>query len=525
MTLTSALTASFNRFRFTLENMTGFRRYAAAFLLGAAMTAALAPIGLFPVLLLCVPGFLFLARHAPTRGKSFLVGWAFGSGYFIFGLYWISAALFVDIHQWGWVLPLSVIVGPALLALYYGFISLLAHRYRAAPAAHAMAVVAAWSGIEWLRGHLLTGFPWNLAGYAWHWDLPVMQTAAFTGVYGLTLLTVFWAAAPAFAQTKRLLAGFALVTFMLVTAAGGLRLALHPTEQAGDATVRIVQANIPETTKWDQNEDWRNLEKHIRLSKQGSSVLAAPPRVIVWPETAVSADLQQFPDIAHIIAINMPKDSTAILGELRVDAAMASRPSFYNSVAVMDNKGKILDTYDKFHLVPFGEYIPFRDTFKFTPVALALSGISDFTPGDGPHTIRVGTLPAFSPLICYEIIFPGAVASRTDRPGWLVNVTNDAWYGKTAGPHQHLAIARLRAIEEGLPLARAANTGISAIFDGTGRELGSQALGTTGVVDSILPKALPTTVYEKYGDFTFFLMLILTICAAKVLYRKEAGAA
>ncbi|MBI1214892.1 MAG: apolipoprotein N-acyltransferase [Alphaproteobacteria bacterium] len=523
MTLTSCTTEKFARFRNALESMTGFRRYATAFLLGSVMTAILAPIGFFPVLLVCVPGLAFLARTAPTRWKSFLVGWVFGAGYFIFGLYWVSAALFVDIKQWGWVLPLSVIVGPAILALYYGFVTLFAHRYRARPVAHGLALVASWSGVEWLRGHLFTGFPWNLPGYAWHWDLPVIQTAAVTGIYGLTLITLFWAMAPVFVPRRRLLAGFAVFSFIALTAAGGLRLALNPTEQAGDATVRIVQANIPETVKWDQDQDWRNLEKHIKLSKKKSSVLSAPPTVIVWPETAISADLQQFPDIAHIIAINMQKGSTAILGELRVDAAMASRPSFYNSVAVMDSNGAVLHTYDKHHLVPFGEYIPFRDKVTFKPLALAMTGISDFTPGDGPHTIKVDGLPSFSPLICYEVIFPGAVASRAHRPGWLVNVTNDAWYGKTEGPHQHLAIARMRAVEEGLPLARAANTGISAMFDGAGRELGSQRLATAGIVDAILPKALPPTTYTQFGDSIFFLLLILTAGAAEVLYRKESS--
>lgn len=521
MTLAERIAVSFAKFRFRLERQTGIRRYAAAFFAGACMTAALPPVGFFPVLLLAVPAFIFLARSAPTRFKSFCVGWAFGAGYFIFGLYWVSAALFVDIRSWAWVLPLSAVLGPCVLALYYGFISLCAHRMRHVYAAHALSLVAAWAGVAWLRGHLLTGFPWNLPGYAWHWALPVMQSAAVVGIYGLTLLTLFWAAMPVFAKTQRRLAGIALVSFLCAAAAGGVRLALYPTVQAGDATVRLVQANIPETVKWNPDQDWRNIETHAALSSAPSRVFAAPPTIVIWPETAVNADLAQFPDIAHIIAMHLQKGGIGIIGELRVVAPKGGLPRFYNSVAVMDDTGRVLDTYDKHHLVPFGEYIPFRNDIPFAPLAAAVSGVGTFTAGDGAHTYAVAGAPGFSPLICYEAIFPGEVASRAERPHWLVNVTNDAWYGKTAGPHQHLAIARMRAVEEGLPLARAANTGISAMFDGAGRMLGSLPLETQGVVDAILPQALPPTIYSQYGDSIFALLLALTFGTAEILYRRE----
>ncbi|MEZ0222958.1 MAG: apolipoprotein N-acyltransferase [Alphaproteobacteria bacterium] len=506
-------------FKTKCEHITGFKKYALAFGLGGLLTFTMPPIGFVPALLVCVPGLVFLSINAPTRWKSFLTGWVFGAGYFIFGLYWISAALFVDLSQWGWALPFSAILGPAVLALFYGFIPLLARRWRQNEPAYALAVCAIWSAIEYLRGHVLTGFPWNMPGYAWHWMLPVLQAASVAGIYGLTLLTLVWAALPALTKERRVVQALA-VLFVVVAAAGAVRLSANPTEQSGHYTVRIVQANIPENIKWDNDEDWRNLEKHMKLTKEKSE-LPDPVTFVVWPETAVSADLAAFPDIAHIIAASLPKDSLGLLGALRVDASNQGHPAFYNSLTVLDKHDKVIGTYDKHHLVPFGEYIPLRDKIPFTPLALAVSGIGEFTRGPGPSTLHIGDLPAFSPLICYEVIFPGEVVDQKDRPEWMVNVTNDGWYGKTAGPHQHLGIARLRAIEEGLPLARAANTGISAMFDPLGRFLGTQALETSGYVDSILPKPMPPTIYSQVGDSIFFVLLAATLAAAEGLRRRR----
>ena len=499
---------------------TGFKKYAFAFLLGALMTLTLPPIGIFPVMALVVPGLAMLSRLAPSGGKSFLTGWAFGAGYFIFGLYWVSAALFVDIDMWKWVLPFSAIIGPAALALTYGFIPLLAHPFRKNMGAHAMALVTTWSAVEWARGHWFTGFPWNLPGYTWHWALPVMQASAFVGIYGLTLLTVFWAMIPLLLNSNRRLAHIAIASLALVTLGGAVRLSMHPTVQSGHYSVRIVQANIPEETKWNKDDDWRNFEKHMNLSALNADA-AAPPTFVIWPETAVNADLAQFPEIAHLIAIKMPKGATAILGALRVDQSNPNAPKFYNSVSVLDEHAKVIANYDKHHLVPFGEYIPYREHLQLTPMAAEVSGVGDFTRGPGVQTLHIADLPAFSPLVCYEAIFPGEVADEAHRPDWLVNVTNDGWYLKTAGPHQHFAAARMRAIEEGLPLARAANTGISAMIDPVGRILAAQPLMTQGYVDAILPAPLPPTVYARFGDLLFLLMLLVSGASAFALQRGK----
>lgn len=513
---------SFEKFKSCLEALSGFKRYAAAFALGAVMTLTTAPIALVPLLLLTAPGLAILARNAPTRLKSFAVGWAFGAGYFIFGLYWVSAALFVDIQQWKWVLPLSLVAGPALLALHYGLIPLLARRFRQSEGAHALALAVAWAAVEWLRGHWLTGFPWNLSGNAWLHVLPALQAVSVVGIYGLTLLTLFWSMLPLLLPAHKRISHIAIVSLACVIVWGGIRLSIHPTEQSGNHTVRIVQANIPQALKWDNDEDWRNFEKHLDLSSRPSR-LKDPVTFIVWPETAVHADLTLFPEIAQLISQKLPKDSVPLLGNLRVVDTMGATPQFFNSVTVLGEKGTVLANYDKHHLVPFGEYIPFREKIKATPIALMVSGIGDFTRGSGPRTIEAKGLPGFSPLICYEAIFPGNVTEPGKRPAWLVNVTNDGWYGKTAGPHQHFANARMRAIEEGLPLARSANTGISAMVDPLGRVVGFQPLGTSGYVDTVLPAPLPPTVYARWGDLPFFILLILLAGVAVTLRRAETA--
>lgn len=488
----------------------GLRTYAASFGLGTLMTLALPPAGIFPVVLFCVPGFVALARAAQTKRAAFLIGWAFGAGYFIVGLYWVSIALFVDIAQFWWVLPLSAVIGPAVLALFYGLIPLLAWRYRADAALHALVFAASWAAIEWVRGHALTGFPWNLAGQAWHRVLPVLQLDAALGIYGLTLLTLLWATLPLFGRRGLMVAALA---FLIAVGGGAARLWLNPTAESG-ASVRIIQPNIPETLKWDKDEAQRNFAHILSLTALPAQ---KPVSFVVWPETAITADLQQSPGLAREIAAHFPAGAVGLLGTLRV----TEDQQYFNSVTFLSTQGDVTGQYDKHHLVPFGEYIPFRAYLDLTPIAAGISGIGDFTPGTGPATLPAGGLPAPSPLICYEAIFPGAVARTDARPGWLLNVTNDAWYGRSTGPYQHLEIARLRAVEEGLPLIRAANTGVSAVIDPLGRVLAQAPLGSTGIIDALLPASLPPTIYSRFGDALFFLMLALLAILGETLRGRK----
>jgi len=513
-----------------LQHLAGFKKYAALFGFGALMVLALPPVGFFPVIFASVPALILLTATAPTRFRAFLAGWAFGAGYFIFGLYWVSAALFVDIHQWAWVLPLSLVVGPAVLGIFYGLIPLPVWQWRARRDAYALLFVTVWALVEYARGHVMTGFPWNLPGHVWNDVLPVLQTASLAGLYGLSLLTLLWAALPLLYKNRAVAVPVA-ASLLLLSAWGGWRLYVHPTQPAGEYLVRIVQPNLPQSMKWDPDEDWRNLERHVTLGKNTEAEQAAereapPPRFIVWPETASTADLEHFPEIAQFIAAGMPQNSTLILGNLRVTLDRRQSPvAYHNSVTALNKKAEVEATYDKHHLVPFGEYIPFRNEMSvIRPLALAVSGIGDFTPGDGVKTLHLEGRPSFSPLICYEVIFPRAVVDAADRPQWLVNVTNDGWYGNSAGPYQHLAIARLRAIEEGLPLVRAANTGISAVVDPVGRIIARQPLLTEGRLDSFLPSALPPTLYARFGDAAFYVLTLLAGLAGLVLaFRKSTN--
>lgn len=490
---------------------TGRRRYAYAFALGGTLTLTMPPIGFFIAALISVPGFIWLAQGAETKRQSFLTGWAYGGGYFITGLYWISAALFVDIAQWGWVLPLSLIVGPALLALmFYSFIPLLAHHWRHHHTAHTLLFCTIWAAIEWLRGHILTGFPWNLPGYMWQHVLPVAQITAVVGIYGLTLLTLLWAAVPALWSPRRLRLVM-IASFIAVLSFGFIRLLPITAVASDQPLVRIVQGNLPQTAKWDKEEQARNLALHTELSDR-----TTPADIVVWPETAVTQDMILSPDTARFIASQLPPGSVGILGSLRVTGDIQVNPAFHNGLYVLDSDGRVLDSYDKFHLVPFGEYIPFRRYLNMTPIAAGISGIGDFTPGPGPRTLALdGRIPPFSPLICYEVIFPGNVTDKANRPAWLVNFTNDAWYGRSAGPYQHVEISRIRAIEEGLPLVRAANTGISIVVDAYGRTTAQLGLNERGALTTRLPDALPPTLYARWGDAPFAVLLLLTLLIAR----------
>jgi apolipoprotein N-acyltransferase len=494
----------YNDFMDTLRKRPAVSCFAA----GALMTLALPPIGFFPVLFFSVPFLIDCCYRAHRVKRAVLYAWLFGCGYFILGLYWVSAAMFVDIGQWAWVLPLSLIAGPAVLALYWALIPLMTLRYRDHKTAHALIFVSAWSLIEYLRGHLFTGFPWNLAGYSWVHLLPVMQASSVVGIYGLSLLTLFFAALPCYADSKKLRV-FSIALFILIATWGGARLALTPSLNSGETMIRIVQANIPQTMKWDPEQDFRNLEKHALLSQRDT-----PADIVVWPETAVTSDLVLNPHVANYISQRIPAGSHALLGNLRITRE-DGKDAYHNSVSLMDDKGTVSDAYDKFHLVPFGEYIPFRDKLNLTPIALAIANIGDFTPGSGNRTLQTDGVPPFSPLVCYEAIFPAAVVNKNDRPQWMVNVTNDGWYGKTAGPHQHFEIVRVRAIEEGLPLARAANTGISGMIDPLGRVTAQLDLGEEGTLDARLPTALPPTIYARYHDAGFFFLLALLMLAGE----------
>ncbi len=514
-----------------VAGVSGWRRHVLAVLLGAIAAAALPPVH---AVILLVPAFTGLAwliagagaARKPARA-AFAAGWWFGFGYFVAGLYWLSHALLADAERFGWLVPIAVPGVAAGLALFAGAAALAVHLSRARGIGLVLALAVAWTAADWLRGVLLSGFPWNLVGTAWAYSDSMIQVVALTGVHGLGLFTVAVAAAPAVldrvmdppGRARRQAIGVlasALAALVLVWAGGVLRLASAPPVGDDEAMVpgvqlRLVQANIFQNHKWRPELRAANLSRHLSLTVAPGFEEATH---VIWPETAAPFFLTTDDERRAAVAAVSPPGGALITGAPRVTAA---RDRIWNSLVAIDEAGAVVGVYDKFHLVPFGEYVPLRD---WVGIAKLTHGAVDFSAGPGPRTLRLPGLPPVSPLICYEAIFPGRVLDAADRPDWLLNITNDAWFGISSGPYQHFAAARLRAVEEGLPLVRAANTGISAVVDPYGRVVSTLGLGRRGVVDSPLPLPLAElTPYADLGDWIPLLFLVATALGAVFFSR------
>ncbi len=512
-----------------LASLTGRRRHLAALLLGALAAASLPPIDMTPVLLISFPGLIWLSDGNTGYKSAFALGWSFGFGFFVAGLYWIAAALFVDIGQFWWLVPFAVAGFPAVLAIFTGVAVAasyaLCQSLRLGGTERVLALVFCWCTAEWLRGHVLTGFPWNLIGYAWSGAFPgglaMLQFASLFGIYGLSLLTVLIACLPArlgdFSGRRWQSLLVAILLVALPAGWGAYRLSHGHTGDVPGVTLRLVQPSIPQTFKNDPAQLLGNFRRLFALSTPSGS---PPPTAIIWPEDAAPPFLDRDGGARQAIAQAAAPNGYVITGTTRTDPPPDNPVHVWNSLAAIDHEGTIRASYDKFHLVPFGEYVPLRDIL---PIQKITPGTIDFSTGDGPHTITLPGLPPFSPLICYEAIFPGAVVDPAHRPDWLLNITDDAWYGNTSGPFQSVAIARLRAIEEGLPLARDGDNGISAMFDPYGRVVARLDLDAVGALDVSLPLPLPPTLYSRWGDMPYFVGLLLMI-ATLLWHRLRSGA-
>ncbi len=505
-----------------LAALTGWRRAAAAWMLGAIATLAMPPVGAAPVLVLVFPPLVWLLDGVRTRFGAFAAGWWFGFGYLLVGLYWVGVALTVDLERFFWFLPLATAALPAGLAVFAGLAVLVYRQLPVAGVGRPVGFALCWALAEWLRGHILTGFPWNLVGYTWVDWLPVIQSVSVIGIYGLSLLTVLAASLPAamidregnWSRAGLAATVAALALFGAIAAAGAVRLAGTETAFHSDVRLRLVQPNIRQADKWDPEQWVANFRLHLDLSAARGG---APVTHVVWPETAVTSLLGQDEAARRAIGSVTPPGSVTITGAPR-GAPPGEPPQYWNSLFAIGGDGTVVAAYDKFHLVPFGEYMPLRDVL---PIDRVVPGEFDYSAGPGPETLELPGLPPVSPLICYEAIFPGEVtAPHGPRPQWLLNITNDAWYGETAGPHQHFAIARTRAVEEGLPLVRVATTGISGVVDSHGRLTARLGLGQRGVVDALLPVDLGApTIYSRWGDSAFW--FVWATMAAAILIRRH----
>ncbi len=519
------------------STLAGWRRALFAAFLGGLAATALPPWHVLPLLIPAFVGLVWLLDGARTTRTGLFIGWCFGAGHFLVGTHWIVEPLLIDPARHAWLIPFALFGLSAGLAIFTALIGaafvFLHRRAIIAGPGRIIALATLWTLFEWVRSWIFTGFPWNLLGYVWSPSPAMLQTASVAGVYGLSLVTVVAAAMPALlgegAGNRRTLR-YALViaaTLLLpagLFAYGSARLAAAPpadTAIVPDVRLRIVQANIPQRLKWQADRRVANLQQHVAMSRQPATA-GAPPTHVIWPETAVPFFLGEDAAARQAAAQAVPAGGLLITGAPRSETASAGAGPrrFWNSVHAIDGSAAVEATYDKSHLVPFGEYIPARGIL---PIDKIVPGQGDFTPGSGRRSLRLTGLPPVSVLVCYEAIFPGAAVDRADRPAWILNLTNDAWFGKLAGPRQHLAISRMRAVEEGLPLIRAANTGISAVVDPYGRILARLAIGETGIIDADLPMAIEKPpLFARLGAGTLIWLLALSVVLTGLFYRRDA---
>ncbi len=497
-----------------------------AFLLGAMGALGFAPVFLLPALLLALSGIWFFLERNIEEGASFFkifwLGWFFGFGHFTAGLYWITYALTVDLASFWWMMPFALFGIPAVLAVFTGASFLLTSLWPYGGISRAFAFAAIWVGVEWLRGHLFTGFPWNLLGYAWAFSAEMRQLASLGGVYGLSFLTLLMAISLIYIAGKRPFERTISLSVYLVAGFCWLwgleRLKTPDVISSSPLAIRLVQPSIPQTLKWDPAQKEANFMTLLELTRRPSRL---PLKAIIWPESAVPFCLEQDLFRRLLIAETLPQGALLFTGGLRRTDDGVKLLNLWNSLFVLNDKGDVVAHYDKSHLVPFGEYLPLRaaldGVFGKGSIKKITAGTLDFTPGAGSASLPLPEgFPAFSGLVCYEVIFPRAILNPAQpRPGWIINVTNDAWYGNTSGPYQHLETARFRAIEEGIPLVRVANSGISAVFDAYGHMMGPLKLNEKGVSDLWLPS--PTRLvpfYARWGDWvTLGSIAILLILA------------
>ena len=519
------------RFGASISLAVGFRRFALAFAAGAVGALALPPLGFLPAIVAPMTTAVFLidgcgAGWAHRARCAFGAGWAVGFGYFVVSLYWLGAAFLVEPDKFAWALPLGVLGLPALLAFFPAFGFALAALFWRPGAARVFALAAGLGLSEFARGALFTGFPWNGYGMALAAWTPLAQAASVVGLYGLTLLVVLLGAAPATLADARAhrvrpaaLAGVALAA---LAAFGALRLAGGSVAMTPGVRLRIMQPNLPQDAKFKPAAGQEILRAYLELSDRSTSPATAglaDVTHLIWPESPFPFALNREPQALTTLAAALGGRTTLLTGAIRVD----EKNRAYNALAAVDSSGKIVASYDKVHLVPFGEYLPFGGVLRALGLRHFIALPGGFEPGAQRRAMHAPGLPAFQPLVCYEAIFPGEVTPQTpdgERPAFLLNVTNDGWFGRTAGPHQHLAQARLRAVEEGLPLVRAANTGISAVIDPYGRVMNYLPLGQAGVMDSSLPQPIPVTIFGLYGQTVAWMMWAAV--AAIALIRRPA---
>jgi apolipoprotein N-acyltransferase len=509
--------------------------YFISFALGAISALAFAPTYLFILAIVGFSGLFLLMDRELKNSELFWLGWCFGFGQFLIGLYWISISLLVDVVKFGWLIPFAISLIPAAIGVYTGLVVLLTGKISTYFKLHRIQKILVfsllWILFEYLRSILFSGFPWNLLGYTLVVSENISQIASVVGIYGLSLLAIVTFMLPAIlfdvcgSKLKlttwkwnfHIVGGFGIF-LLIVSIWGALRIdggssGVVKKEDTG-VNIRIVQPSIEQRNKWDPQYKYESFMKNIKLSKSKSLVFGGVDEIdyLIWSESAIPYLLNKnAAELLGVIRDGVPDGAFLVSGALRaVVDKRGVMTKVFNSIFVIDDTGDVVDFYDKRHLVPFGEYIPFQKYIPF--ISTITDGAEGFSSGKTARTIKVkDDLASFGPLICYEVIFPNLMQGGVSRPDFLLNLTNDAWFGRSSGPYQHLAMARVRAIEYGLPLVRAANSGVSALIDPYGRIVKEIGLNEVGVLDVKLMDKLEATIYDRFGIRILFFIIIFII--------------
>lgn len=516
-------------------------RIAMALLAGLGAALAHPPFGIMPGLLGYGLLMLLAERSGNTRG-AFWMGWLAGFAYFGLGCWWVAEAFLVNPDQ-AWMAPFAASLLPAGIGLFWGAATALYRRFAPAGVLRVLMFAGLFALFEWLRGHVLTGFPWNPAGASWKAGSAGSQLASVIGVYGLSLVTVaiFAAFAPLAAPGPRrdriTAAGLGFMALIGVVAFGAGRLSQAQVETT-DTVIRIVQANVEQESKWTPEAYRGIVDRYLALTAQPGTLPGSPlPDVIVWPEGALPASANTVfgptsPD--GVLIANAVKPGQTLLmglGRGQADPAAPDGARYFNALFALHDTGgpglTVAAIYDKHRLVPFGEYLPLGSLMGALGIRSLVHMPADFSAGPKPAPIDLPNAPRVQPLICYESLYPGFTPAGAGRPDWIVNASNDAWFGATSGPIQHLNLASYRAIETGLPVVRATPTGVSAMIDPWGRIVGDHRLGSgeSGVIDALLPRPTASTIFGRIGDNGFWILIVLALVLSGPWPKRPAKSA
>ena len=482
------------------------------------------PIHAVPLLLVSFSGLVWLIHTAASPWRAAAIGWCFATAHFIVSIYWIAPVLV----RFSGSLSKAVIglLGlSAYLALFPALATFATRLPTLSVPGRVLALAVTWSAAEWLRGYVFGGYPINPMGMAWMPSLAMLQFTSIAGVYGLGFVTVLGAAAPAAlfpwraracSTTAWALCGVSFALLALVWGGGTARLALAPESAPTALSLRLVQTGIQQRTEWPDEQRMAVVEEHLRLSRLPGF---ESTDLVIWPETAVNFYLEEDDSLRTRLTEAVPPKGYLLTGALRQGEQEDHTWAIWNSFHALTPAGEIVATYDKHHLVPFGEFMPLHE---FHPFRVLPYDSVFYSAGPGPRTLHLPGVAPFSPMICYEAIFPGGVVADGTRPHWLLNITNDAWFRGTSGTQQHLDAARMRAVEEGLPLVRATNTGITAVIDGWGRTIEQLGHDEAGVLDVRLPSTTGAlTLQARFGDWTLAVVLLLATLVLAVLGRRD----